>query len=57
MSYIQSIIHILHDELIQEIFLWIPLEEFGVIPQVCQYWNLRGTSDQVWKVFYLSLNH
>lgn len=38
--------------LIEEIFLWIPIDDFSLISSVCKDWKTIATSDEIWKVFY-----
>ena len=37
---------------IQEILLWLPIDEFAPIPAVCWEWHDLGTGDEVWQTFY-----
>lgn len=40
-------------DILLEIFAWIPIDDFSPIPAVCSEWNILGTSDQVWRTFYM----
>lgn len=42
------------DILMQEIFMMIPLEEFHILPQVCQEWKQLWTSNIIWKTLYVN---
>lgn len=48
----QSNFRYLPHALIQEIFLWLPIDEFSPVPAVCWEWYQLGTADEVWKSFY-----
>jgi len=37
---------------IQEIMLWIMVDEFAPISSVCIEWSQLGTSDEIWQTFY-----
>lgn len=37
---------------IQEIFLWLPIDDFAPIPSVCEEWHVLATGDEIWRTFY-----
>ena len=47
-----SAFRVLPHAVIQEIFLWLPIDEFSPVPCVCREWYELGTGDEVWQVFY-----
>ena len=48
----QSLFRYLPTSVIQEILIWLPIDEFAPIPAVCWEWYDLGTSDEVWQTFY-----
>ena len=39
-------------DVIQEIFTWLPIDDFGPIASVCSDWRKFSVSDEVWQTFY-----
>ena len=39
-------------DVIQEIFTWLPIDDFGPIASVCSEWQKISVSDGVWQTFY-----
>lgn len=37
---------------IEEIFVWLPVDDFAPISPTCKEWHELGTSDQIWSNFY-----
>jgi len=42
----------LPEYVIQEIMLWLPVDDFHPVVEVCTEWNDLGTRDEVWRTFY-----
>jgi hypothetical protein len=48
----QNLFNKLPCSVIEEIFLWIPIDDFSLVSSVCKEWKTISTSDEIWKVFY-----
>jgi len=48
----QSAFRCLPTAVVQEIFLWLQIDEFSPVPAVCREWYELGISDEVWQMFY-----
>ena len=49
---LQSLFNILPTDIINEIFVWLPIDDFAPVPTVCQEWKKLACSDEVWQTFY-----
>lgn len=38
--------------LIQEILMWLPIDDFAPVPRVNKEWHVLGSSDEIWQTFY-----
>ena len=38
--------------LIQEILMWLPIDDFAQVPRVNKDWHDLGSSDEIWQTFY-----
>lgn len=48
----QNCFRSLPTDLIKEIFVWLPIDDFSPVPTVCQDWKDLACSDEVWQTFY-----
>lgn len=48
----QTFFHKLPADVVKEIFVWLPIDDFSPIPTVCKDWKVLAGSDEVWQTFY-----
>mmetsp|Transcript_4267 Transcript_4267/g.4430 ORF Transcript_4267/g.4430 Transcript_4267/m.4430 type:complete len:297 (+) Transcript_4267:156-1046(+) len=48
----QSVFHKLPLDIMKEIFVWLPIDDFAPISSVCGDWKEVACSDEVWQTFY-----
>lgn len=48
----ENYFHKLPHILIQEIFMWLPIDDFAPVPAVCKEWYEISRSDELWFTFY-----
>lgn len=51
-NFLQSVFHKLPTDIMKEIFVWLPIDDFAPIASVCEDWKEVAGSDEVWQTFY-----